>query len=98
MLNLVGIEKRYGSHIVFSNVNLELTEGNLYVLTGVNGSGKSTLLKLISGIIYKSSGTITLGNKISFLPDKFSFPKLMKVKKYLNIVCSNDSVDEYFNK
>lgn len=86
MLNLSLIEKRYGSHIVFSNVSIEFVEGNLYILQGVNGSGKSTLLKLISGIIYKSGGNMNLGNQISFLPDKFSMPKLLKVNSYLKIL------------
>lgn len=83
MLDLITIEKRYKDYIVFSNVTIHFEEGKLYILQGVNGSGKSTLLKLLVGIIYKTSGTLAKSGLISYLPDKFSFPKLMKVKNYL---------------
>ena len=58
MLNLVSLEKKYKDHIVFSNMSIEFTNGNLYILMGVNGSGKSTILKLIAGLIYKTDGKI----------------------------------------
>ena len=58
MLNLVSLEKKYKDHIVFSNMNIEFTKGNLYILMGANGSGKSTILKLVAGIIYKTDGKI----------------------------------------
>ena len=92
MLSLSLIEKRYKSHMVFSNITYTFNEGNLYILQGVNGSGKSTLLKLISGIIYKSSGQMTLGEKISFLPDKFSMPRLLKVNSYLKILFKDKNI------
>jgi ABC-2 type transport system ATP-binding protein len=83
MLNLVSLEKKYKDHTVFSNMTLSFKEGNLYILQGVNGSGKSTILKLIAGLIYKTDGKIIKDGVISYLPDKFSMPKLMKVKNYL---------------
>ena len=83
MLELINLEKKYKEHIVLSNVTLSFSEGNLYILQGVNGSGKSTLLKIIAGIIYKSQGKLIKTGSISYLPDKFSMPKLMKVKNYL---------------
>ena len=83
MLEFIGVEKKYKDHFVFSNMNISFKEGNLYILQGVNGSGKSTILKLIAGIIYKSSGKIIKNKDVSYLPDKFNMPKLMKVKSYL---------------
>ena len=100
MFSLVNVSKKYNNHIVFEDVNLNFEEGNLYILQGENGSGKTTLLKLISGIIYKTSGKVSLGNRISFLPDKFSFPKLMRVDKYLKEIFKdkklvNSLLDKY---
>lgn len=83
MLDLITVEKKYKDHLVFSNVTLHFEEGKLYILMGINGSGKSTILKLMAGIIYKTSGTYIKSGMVSYLPDKFSFPKLMKVKNYL---------------
>lgn len=83
MLELITVEKKYKDHTVFSNMTLSFKEGNLYILQGVNGSGKSTILKLIAGIIYKTSGKIIKSGDVAFLPDKFTMPKLMKVKDYI---------------
>ncbi|RIA75837.1 ABC-2 type transport system ATP-binding protein [Anaeroplasma bactoclasticum] len=88
MLELITVEKKYKDHTVFSNMTLSFKEGNLYILQGVNGSGKSTILKLIAGIAYKTSGKIMKSGSVSFLPDKFTFPKLMRVKSYLMEVFS----------
>jgi ABC-type siderophore export system fused ATPase/permease subunit len=41
-------------------VSIEINRGNLVFITGDNGSGKSTFLMLLSGLIFSSSGRISL--------------------------------------
>lgn len=89
MLEFVTVEKKYKDHFVFSNMSISFQKGNLYILQGINGSGKSTILKLIAGIIYKTSGKIIKNGEVSYLPDKFNMPKLMKVKNYLLEIFNN---------
>ena len=43
---------------ILKNVNLEIDDGKLVVITGPNGGGKSTLAKLIVGINKPTSGKI----------------------------------------
>ncbi len=43
---------------IIRNINLEIPDGQLYVITGPNGGGKSTLAKLIAGIEKPTSGEI----------------------------------------
>lgn len=43
---------------ILKNINLEITDGEIVVITGHNGSGKSTLMKAIMGIIPITSGKI----------------------------------------
>ena len=50
--------------IVLDNINLSIQKGELVILIGNNGSGKSTLLKLISKILYPTSGSIKTNKKI----------------------------------
>lgn len=85
MLRLNNVSKKY-KNIVLNNISVDFKEGNLYILRGVNGSGKSTIIKILSGIIYKTSGNIENYVSISYLPDKFMMPKLLKVKTYLDIL------------
>ncbi|MFL2780557.1 MAG: ABC transporter ATP-binding protein [Gammaproteobacteria bacterium] len=44
-------------------VNIEIREGEITVLTGRSGSGKSTLLHLLAGLEQKTSGTIFYKNQ-----------------------------------
>ncbi len=90
MLSFRQIIKKYSNHIILNNIDLDFIPGNLYILTGDNGSGKSTIIKIISGMIYKNKGEIEKDGLISYLPDKFNMPKLMKVKNYLSYILPPD--------
>ena len=98
MLDMILVEKKYKNHTVFSNVSISFCKGNLYILQGINGSGKSTLLKIIAGIIYKTSGKVIKSGQISYLPDKFSMPKLMKVKSYFMEVFNTPNKEELYKE
>ncbi len=52
---------------ILKNINLEIKKGETVALIGVNGSGKSTLLKLITKIIYPTSGSIKVKGKLASL-------------------------------
>ncbi len=86
MLKVVDLEKRYNNQIIFDNVNIDFSMPGLYIFQGINGSGKSTILKIISGFIKESSGNVEKDITISYLPDKYSMPKLMSVVSYVEIV------------
>ena len=58
---------KVGKHQVLKNINLKIEKGETVALIGVNGSGKSTLLKLMTKIIYPTSGTITTNGKLTSL-------------------------------
>ena len=52
---------------VLKNINLDIKRGETVALIGTNGSGKSTLLKLMTRIIYPTSGTIETKGKLTSL-------------------------------
>lgn len=58
---------KVGYHEVLKNINLNIKKGETVALIGVNGSGKSTLLKLMTKIIYPTSGKITTNGKLTSL-------------------------------
>ena len=54
-------------HEVLKNISLDIKKGDTVALIGVNGSGKSTLLKLMTKIIYPTSGTVKTYGKLTSL-------------------------------
>lgn len=54
------ITKKYGDTLALNNINMSIVSGELYGLVGENGAGKTTLMNIISGLVYQTSGTISL--------------------------------------
>lgn len=61
MLKAVNIELRYGTRVLFKDVNLEFNGNNCYGIIGANGAGKSTFLKILSGEIDSTKGEVVIG-------------------------------------
>ena len=60
LLELRGIQKRFGAVSALSEVDFELYEGEILALLGDNGAGKSTLIKIVSGYYRPDAGTMRL--------------------------------------
>src|SRR5438270_13697069 len=54
------LSKRFGAVQAVQSVDLDVREGDRYGLLGPNGSGKTTLVRMILGLVYASSGSITV--------------------------------------
>ena len=61
MITLSNIAVQFGKRVLYKDVNLKFTNGNIYGVIGANGAGKSTLLKAISGELEPTKGTVELG-------------------------------------
>ena len=85
MLNVYNLEKKYND-VIIDNVSIDMSKPGLYIFTGINGSGKSTILKILAGSIFKTSGKIQKDVSISYLPDKYTMPKLMSVVSYVELI------------
>ncbi|HIB50888.1 MAG TPA: ABC-F family ATP-binding cassette domain-containing protein, partial [Phycisphaerales bacterium] len=58
LLVMHSVEKSMGDHLLFNDLDLELTPARRIGLVGPNGSGKTTLLRLINGELEPDAGTI----------------------------------------
>ncbi len=61
MITLSNIAIQFGKRVLYKDVNIKFTPGNIYGVIGANGAGKSTLLRAISGDLEPNKGTIELG-------------------------------------
>ncbi len=69
MLEIVGLEKSFGSFKAVSRVDLTIPEGEFFSLLGPSGCGKTTLLRMLGGFEAPTSGEIRQGgNRIDQLP------------------------------
>mgnify|MGYP004637881671 FL=1 len=61
MITLSNIAVQFGKRVLYKDVNMKFTNGNIYGVIGANGAGKSTLLKANSGELEPTKGTVELG-------------------------------------
>ena len=63
MLDVVGLDIRYGSSQVLFGLKLKVHHGETLALLGRNGAGKSTSMKAIAGVIASTAGSIRFSDK-----------------------------------
>jgi len=61
MITVSNLAIQFGKQVLYKDVNIKFTNGNIYGVIGANGAGKSTLLRAISGELEATKGTIELG-------------------------------------
>jgi ABC-2 type transport system ATP-binding protein len=60
MITTQDLTKRFGHVEAVRAVSLDVREGDRYGLLGPNGSGKSTLVRMLLGLVYATSGSISV--------------------------------------
>jgi ATPase subunit of ABC transporter with duplicated ATPase domains len=76
MITVTNLAIQFGKKVLYKDVNLKFTSGNIYGIIGANGAGKSTLLRAISGELEPNKGTVELapGERLSVLEqDHFKY-------------------------
>ena len=76
MITITNLQIQFGKKVLYKDVNLKFTSGNIYGIIGANGAGKSTLLRAISGELEPNKGTVEMqpGERLSVLEqDHFKY-------------------------
>ena len=76
MITVSNLAIQFGKRVLYKDVNLKFTAGDIYGVIGANGAGKSTLLRAISGDLEPNKGSVELGpgERLSVLEqDHFKF-------------------------
>jgi branched-chain amino acid transport system ATP-binding protein len=69
LLELSGVEARYGPVRALHGVSLRVDEGELVAVLGANGAGKTTTLRAVSGTVRRSGDVLFKGAKLPRRPD-----------------------------
>jgi D-methionine transport system ATP-binding protein len=68
MISIKNVQKIYSSKQgqvkAVDDVNIEITEGEIFGVIGYSGAGKSTLIRMLNGLEIPSNGTITVANRV----------------------------------
>ena len=87
MLVVNNVSKKYGSFYALKDINLEFNNG-VYALLAPNGAGKTTLIKLLTTLIFPTSGEIVsldgeYRDIIGYLPQDFGYYRNYTPRKFL---------------
>ncbi|MCI6503762.1 MAG: ATP-binding cassette domain-containing protein [Prevotella sp.] len=86
MITVTNLAIQFGKRVLYKDVNIKFTPGNIYGVIGANGAGKSTLLRAISGDLEPNKGTIELGpgERLSVLEqDHFKYDNVTVINTVL---------------
>ncbi|SCY84697.1 ABC-F family ATP-binding cassette domain-containing protein [Desulfoluna spongiiphila] len=97
-----GLGKSYGARTLFTDISMNIHEGDRIGLIGVNGAGKSTLLKVFAEVIQPDAGEVVIkkGFRAVYLPQESHFEEGKTVSglidETLDAFCADDT--EAFGK
>ena len=89
MIRLTNVAKSYGAKVAVHELNLHVPPGEIFAFLGPNGAGKTTTIKMLCGLLFPSTGRVSVGGfdlrthgddarkLISYVPDQpFLYEKL----------------------
>lgn len=70
LLEIINLSKKFGGLAALSNVNLQMSQGEIVSLIGPNGAGKTTFFNLLTGVIQPDEGEIYFSGELitGYLP------------------------------
>lgn len=91
MIKIQNLNKYYGDTKVLKDVNMEISEGEIFGIIGHSGAGKSTLLRCINGLENYQEGSLTVqGKEVKDLNEK----DIRELRKNLGMIFQHFSLLE----
>ncbi|ALC91345.1 multidrug ABC transporter ATPase [Bacillus sp. FJAT-18017] len=104
MLVVSNVSKNFGSFVALKDINLEFENG-VYGLLAPNGAGKTTLIKMLTTLIFPTSGEILYNGTpigslderyrdlLGYLPQEFGYYKNYSPVQYLSYIAALKGID-----
>lgn len=93
-VSLRGVRKEFGKHVAVKGLNLDIYEGQIFVLLGHNGAGKSTTINMLTGMLDITSGSAML-NGIDASTNMDSIRSFLGVCPQHDVLFANLTVKEH---
>lgn len=104
IVSLQSVEKRYGSTVALAGLDLAVPEGSVYGLIGPNGAGKTTGMLILSSLLSRDGGSVTVAGadpqvdaravrrQLGYMPDFFGFYDSLNSFEYLDFFAAVQGV------
>jgi len=101
------LTKQYGDLVAVNNIDLDLSEGDVFGFIGPNGSGKTTTMRMIATLLNPTHGEAYVCGKsiytdpaeirrmVGFMPDFFGVYDDMTVIEYLEFFAATYRIDSH---
>jgi ABC-2 type transport system ATP-binding protein len=98
MIDLHEVSKLYGTKLAVDRLSLRLEPGELFAFLGPNGAGKTTTIKMITGLLFPTSGSVRVGGfdmqregdrarqLISYVPDQPYLYEKLTGREFLQFI------------
>jgi len=78
LIDVRGLERRFGARRALAGVELEVRAGEIVGLVGPNGSGKTTLLRILAGLLRPTAGTV----RVAGFDPQYEREEVMRVARF----------------
>jgi ABC-2 type transport system ATP-binding protein len=98
MIQVIGLSKKYASHVAVDNITFSVDKGDIVGFLGPNGAGKTTTMRVLTAFMPPTAGKVTVGGfdvfeqpfqvkkHIGYLPETPPLYPEMNVVDYLTFV------------
>lgn len=87
------LTKKYKEKTAVNEINLKISQGELFALLGTNGAGKTTTIKMLSTLILPTDGEIKI-NGLDIIKDRQKIKEILNVSPQETAIAPNLSVKE----
>ena len=88
-IDIKGLTKSYGELKALNGVNISIKQGEFFGLLGPNGAGKTTTINILTGLVFKESGSAKVFGKDTIKDFRYTRSKI-------GIAAQEFSVDWFF--
>lgn len=88
-IDIKGLTKSYGELKALNGVNISIKKGEFFGLLGPNGAGKTTTINILTGLVFKESGSAKVFGKDTIIDFRYTRSKI-------GIAAQEFSVDWFF--